>query len=98
MNINIRTMKRVRCTHAKFAALNANANNDEGEGEVISHDVPGAEEEEDTVDERPWIPWGSGIDIGQESAADCLHWMGGKVLEHAGFQGECTLIGYGFVF
>ena len=27
-------------------------------------------------------------DIGPQEAENCLHWMGEKVLEHAGFQGR----------
>jgi transcriptional activator SPT7 len=82
MNNNIRTMRRVRRTHAKFAALNAN-----DEGDVASLGVPTEEEVNDVVDERPWDVRGSGVDMGAKHADDCLHWMGWKILEHAGFQG-----------
>lgn len=37
-------------------------------------------------------PWSRRIDedcdIGPQEAENCLHWMGEKVLEHAGFQGR----------
>lgn len=112
MNNNIKTMKRVRHTHAKFAALGLTsgaANNDDGEGggeaavlpvlnttglrlESLDEDMA---IDDGTVDERPWSMKGkrkrSGVDIGEEGADDCLQWMGGKVLEHAGFQGEFYL-------
>ena len=95
-------MKRVRHTHAKFAALNLNSsNNEEAEGGLSdiggfgSGGVGGEEEgvgiDDDKVDERPWSLKGKrkvkGVEIGEENAADCVRWMGGKVLEHAGFQG-----------
>jgi transcriptional activator SPT7 len=89
MNNNIRTMKRLRQTHAKFAALN---HAEDGESPTMeTSDVPGAGpmDVDDSVDERPWkVPeGGSGIEIGEERAGECLTWMSGKVLEHAGFQG-----------
>ncbi|KAH9922095.1 uncharacterized protein B0H18DRAFT_1121112 [Fomitopsis serialis] len=87
MNNNIRTLRRVRTTHAKFAALNLNQNTEEGGGPVVPPIEPISEDVEDVLDERPWKPNGSGIEIGEEHANDCLHWMGGKVLEHVGFQG-----------
>lgn len=49
--------------------------------------LPPPEEPETIVNDRPWRVQGSGVEIGPENADDCLHWMGGKVLEHAGFQG-----------
>ncbi|KAI0941499.1 hypothetical protein AcW1_003374 [Taiwanofungus camphoratus] len=84
LNNNIRTMRRVRSTHAKFAALSQNI--EEVIGPPAPSDLP-PEDVEDILDERPWKPMGSGIDIGEENADDCLHWMGSKILEHAGFQG-----------
>ncbi|KAL6305105.1 hypothetical protein BKA93DRAFT_230818 [Sparassis latifolia] len=84
MNNNIRTLKRVRTTHAKFSALKQST--EEGNSLAVPPDLA-VEDVEDVVDERPWRPVGSGIDIGEENADDCLHWMGSKVLEHAGFQG-----------
>lgn len=85
LNNNIRTMRRVRSTHAKFAALSQNI--EEVIGPPAPSDLP-PEDVEDILDERPWKPMGSGIDIGEENADDCLHWMGSKILEHAGFQGR----------
>jgi hypothetical protein len=83
MNNNIRTMKRVRRTHAKFAALN------QQDDEDIVGRPDEVEDVHEGVDERPWtVPEGSGgIEIGEGRAGDCLKWMSGKVLEHAGFQG-----------
>jgi transcriptional activator SPT7 len=93
-------MKRVRHTHAKFTALNlSSSNNEDAEGGLS--DIPGigssvGEEEgmgidDDKVDETPWSLKGKGkvkgIEMGEENATDCVRWMGGKVLEHAGFQG-----------
>ncbi|EED85385.1 predicted protein [Postia placenta Mad-698-R] len=85
MNNNIRTLRRVRTTHAKFASLNQA--NEEAGGSVLPPPDLAPEEVEDVIDERPWRPMGSGIEIGEESADDCLHWTGSKILEHAGFQG-----------
>ena len=85
MNNNIRTLRRVRTTHAKFSVLTQSMDEAGGLAQPIIHEI--AEELDDVVDERPWKPLGSGIDMGEENATDCLHWMGSKVLEHAGFQG-----------
>jgi len=87
MNNNLRTMRRVRRTHAKFAALNVNANNEEGDWSSTAPATLGEEEVDDVVDDRPWRARTAGIEVGEETAADCIHWMGEKVLEHAGFQG-----------
>lgn len=108
MNTNIMTMKRVRHTHAKFAALNVNnSNNDDPEsggmgdgagfGGIVGvgiQDDEGIGVMEDKVDELPWNTKfkgkrrSRGIEIGEDNAFDCLRWMSGKVLEHAGFQGK----------
>lgn len=94
MNNNIRTLRRVRTTHAKFAALSQSTEEGGGGGGGGAPPVVPAEpvpdEEEGVLDERPWRPIGSGIEVGEEHANDCLHWMGSKVLEHAGFQGMCA--------
>lgn len=122
MNNNIKTMKRVRHTHARFAALNLNLGVGGGEEDVEGGgggavglgtgigsgfgvgvavgvqalDDDGIEAVDDKVDERPWSARikgkgrrkAGGIEIGERNAANCLQWMGGKVLEHAGFQGS----------
>jgi transcriptional activator SPT7 len=100
MNSNIKTLKRVRRTHAKFAALNLNAE----DGGVADLDEPPETAEDypvdEFVDERPWktlvgLKCGdieSGAELGGERAVHCLRWMNGKVLEHAGFQGECSVV------
>ncbi|RDX48606.1 hypothetical protein OH76DRAFT_1556909 [Lentinus brumalis] len=89
MNNNIRTLRRVRTTHAKLSVV---AQSLEEGGGVIQPPVPDvAEELDDVLDERPWKPVGAGIDLGEENANDCLHWMGSKVLEHAGFQGTSKM-------
>ncbi|KAJ7578268.1 hypothetical protein C8J56DRAFT_969556 [Mycena floridula] len=102
MNTNIRTMKRVRHTHSKFAALGlGGSNNEDGEEPVPMMSAAGLRLEkfddeaaivDDKIDEKSWSMKAIGKrkmlpDIGEENAADCLGWMGGKVLEHAGFQG-----------
>lgn len=96
MNNNIRTMKRVRRTHSKFAALNQTNNEDGGEGLDESGEMPGdamdAADADVSVDERPWVAPGSGIEIGEAGAGACLEWMSGKVLEHAGFQGTLACL------
>lgn len=98
MNSNVKTLKRVRRTHAKFAALNLNAE----DGGGLGTDEPPESAEDDPVDEfvdeRSWkalvgLKGGdieNGIELGGERAVHCLRWMNGKVLEHAGFQGECS--------
>lgn len=88
MNNNMRTLRRVRHTHAKFAALNANTSNEDGDGYFPPPEGLG-EEVNEVVDEQPWIPRGSGTELGSENAASCMHWMSRKVLEHSGFQGLC---------
>ncbi|KAH9851132.1 hypothetical protein C2E23DRAFT_832648 [Lenzites betulinus] len=89
MNNNIRTLRRVRTTHAKYSALIQSA---EENGGYAPPPVPDAAEElDDVVDERPWKPPGGGLELGAENADDCLHWMGTKVLEHAGFQGASKI-------
>lgn len=121
MNNNIRTMKRVRRTHAKFGALSGNNNtnnamDDDGDVEMgggssggggfagdssgsgVNDDGLGGVGVDDEVDERPWSLTLNGIgkkkhvEIGEENAADCVRWMGGKVLEHAGFQGASNCL------
>ncbi|KAG5635234.1 hypothetical protein H0H81_011966 [Sphagnurus paluster] len=114
MNNNIKTMKRLRHTHAKFAALTASTapaeEGEEGPGYSAPAVVPGAGAgvgvgvgasvdevdllDDDKVDERPWSARvkgkrpARGVEMGEESAAGCVDWMTGKVLEHAGFQGS----------
>ncbi|KAI6009863.1 hypothetical protein EDC04DRAFT_2772287 [Pisolithus marmoratus] len=68
MNTNIKTLKRVRRTHAKFTALGFNAGEDgtgtgaPGVGGMGAgterEDIPDPETElpEDVTDERPWLP------------------------------------------
>lgn len=97
MNSNIKMLKRVRRTHAKFAALNLNA--EDGGGAELEEPPETAEDDpvEEFVDERPWEAvvgskggdGQSGIEVGGERAAHCLRWTNRKVLEHAGFQGKC---------
>lgn len=106
MNSNIKAMKRVRHTHAKFAALNlGSGNNEDGEGGEgpapggmgvgvgagAIGDDDGVGVLDDKVDEQPWRLKGKskvrGVEVGEESASDCVRWMGEKVLEHVGFQG-----------
>ncbi|KAJ7469317.1 hypothetical protein B0H11DRAFT_1393341 [Mycena galericulata] len=155
MTNNIRTMRRLRHTHARFAALGIGIGTGgvqedadlpppppldpgvmaglltmpEGQGEVEDEAVVGVGADE--VDARPWgEEFGIGsagarrrrkgkrrtvdrdpglgssagadvhmkrelieegeqpvIELGAANAEDCMRWMGGKVLEHAGFQG-----------
>ncbi|TFK50878.1 hypothetical protein OE88DRAFT_1660007 [Heliocybe sulcata] len=91
INDNIRTIKRVRHAHAKLATLNSQQQAQNEEGGTQPPEPPDlssvAADIDDTVDEKPWRPAGRGIELGEELADDCLHWMGSKILEHAGFQG-----------
>jgi len=102
MNSNIKTLKRVRRTHTKFAALDQNA--EEG---GMGDEPPDVGEEgtvEDVIDERPWraryagLGQGKGpveLEVGEKNADECLKWMNQKVLEHAGFQGAfCHSFGH----
>lgn len=97
MSANIKTLKRVRRTHVKFAALNLNAEDGGGLGSDEPPETAEDDPVDEFVDERPWkalvgLKGGdieSGIELGGERAVHCLRWMNGKVLEHAGFQGEC---------
>jgi transcriptional activator SPT7 len=86
-------MRRVRRTHAKFAALNQTANQtqDDPGSPIDSPDlVARGDDVDDRINERPWkVPKGaSGVDIGSKQATECLTWAGRKILEHAGFQGQ----------
>jgi transcriptional activator SPT7 len=102
MNNNIRTMHRLRHIHSKFSSIKE-SNEESGLAlpgtaaafssppepvDLSSSPVPGK-----SSNINPWTKLrlsnegGSGIDIGSELADKCLHWMGGKVLEHVGFQG-----------
>ncbi|KAH0829043.1 hypothetical protein J3R83DRAFT_2498 [Lanmaoa asiatica] len=98
MNSNLKTLKRVRRTHAKFAALNLNAEDGGGAGTDEPPETAEDDPVNEFVDERPWgalvgLKGGdieSGIELGGERAVHCLRWMSGKVLEHAGFQGTST--------
>ncbi|KAH6897911.1 SAGA complex protein [Coprinopsis sp. MPI-PUGE-AT-0042] len=99
MNTNIKTMRRLRQTHNKLAAVVSSVTNpDDPEGEaglgtsIPDHQLPATEDEatEDKLDERHWVDRvqaGGRLDVGEDSAHDCLGWMSGKVLEHSGFQG-----------
>lgn len=88
MNNNIRTLRRVRTTHAKYSSLIQSAEDNGGFAMPPVQDI--AEESDDIVDDRPWKPPNAtgGLELGAENADDCLHWMGSKVLEHTGFQGQ----------
>lgn len=88
MNKNIATMSRVRRTHAKFVALNATA---DSSNPVVPAPEPASEHEaeEAVLQEEGWKTQG---DVNWEAADECLGWMGGKVLQHAGFQGECIIM------
>ena len=94
INNNIRTLKRVRRTHDKFLALNLNS--EDGSGPNLPPELPEPVDADDDidvqVDERPWRTRGTGLEVGEQDANDCLHWMGSKVLEHVGFQGSFTTL------
>ncbi|KAG2335968.1 hypothetical protein BDR05DRAFT_1063734 [Suillus weaverae] len=97
MNTNIKTLKRVRRTHAKFAALNLNS--EEG---GMGDEPPDIGEEgmvDEVIDERPWRARYAGLrqvkgpvelEVGEKNADECLKWMNRKVLEHEGFQGTSS--------
>ncbi|KAI0312192.1 hypothetical protein OF83DRAFT_1250680 [Amylostereum chailletii] len=98
MNTNIATLRRVRKTHTKFAMLNGNGGGDEDDEDGMAGPMRGlltGDENEVDVDESPWMLPGSsatqGVDIGEGAADQCLHWVNGKILEHAGFQGTSKM-------
>ncbi|GJE98207.1 hypothetical protein PsYK624_144300 [Phanerochaete sordida] len=86
MNDNIRTLRRVREVHARLTVLKDAADDPSGESGFLVPPPP-VEELDDPVDDRPWSIPAAGIDVGEENADGCMHWMSSKVLEHAGFQG-----------
>lgn len=149
MNANIKTLHRVRSTHARFsvlaAAASASSNNPDDPSAPSQPSLSSALEAEaaailaggpvvedvDEIDERPWavptrpvsasFPASTsttstsfppetreisgedgkprkvlvrrkerrrGLEIGNEDADGCMHWMNRKVLEHEGFQGS----------
>ena len=50
-------------------------------------------DEEDTtadvhIDERPWRTRGTGLEVGEQDASDCLTWASQKIIEHSGFQSK----------
>ncbi|KAK0226915.1 hypothetical protein EDD85DRAFT_854061 [Armillaria nabsnona] len=90
MNNNIRTMRRVRNTHAKFSALGGTGTEDSDSSLGEPMIVPDEEAAVVDVDTRPWSLGRTGMrieDIGEKNSTDCLQWMSKKVLEHSGFQG-----------
>ncbi|KAK0490427.1 hypothetical protein IW261DRAFT_1432039 [Armillaria novae-zelandiae] len=90
MNNNIRTMRRVRHTHAKFSALGGTGTEDSDSSLGEPMVVPDEEAAVVDVDTRPWSLGKTGVrieDIGEKNGTDCLQWMSKKVLEHSGFQG-----------
>ncbi|PSR71540.1 hypothetical protein PHLCEN_2v12591 [Hermanssonia centrifuga] len=91
MNNNIRILRRVRSTHARLTALKESNDDAAGTGVVQpsqpSFEPLAADEVEAVVEDTPWPLPSSDVELGEENADHCLHWMGTKVLEHAGFQG-----------
>ena len=89
MNNNITTLRKVRNTHARLTALKESSEDNAGGGvpQQLSMQLAGPDEPESLMDDRPWRTEGSGIELGEQNADDCIHWMGNKVLEHVGFQG-----------
>lgn len=88
MNNNIKTMRKVRSVHAKFAALNLNNEDGTGPSQPPEFLPPPTEDVEEVIYDRSWKINGSGVEIGEMNANDCVHWMSSKVLEHVGFQGR----------
>ncbi|KAI0087073.1 hypothetical protein BDY19DRAFT_955929 [Irpex rosettiformis] len=92
MNNNIRTFRRIQNAYGKLAVLKEAIAADEaqqgGDGRAtFVPPPPTSNDVGDVVDDEPWRPVGSGLDLGEENANDCLRWMSSKVLQHAGFQG-----------
>lgn len=56
------------------------------QGSNVALDEDDADALDVILDDQPWRSRGTGLEIGEEDANDCLHWMGTKVLEHSGFQ------------
>lgn len=101
MNRNITTLSRIRRTHSKFLVLNANAEHN-NQAAPVSGELPSDvdADEEPTIHESGWKVKG---EVDQRSADDCLRWMTGKILQHAGFQGgsfpiACLLIAFNVTY
>jgi transcriptional activator SPT7 len=117
MNNNIRTMHRLRNIHARFSNIkDSNPANNEESGLALPGPPPSipepidlsngpslAEKMSRLEDTNPWTELREvgGVDIGSGQAEKCLNWMGGKVLEHVGFQGAFHVLvwvsGFNFV-
>ncbi|KAJ7184086.1 hypothetical protein C8R46DRAFT_1208327 [Mycena filopes] len=135
MSTNIRTMRRLRHTHARFAALGLGSSGGGGGDELEPAPLPpmglppqpsteglltmpelaaargGGRVDEDEGGKAKHAPASVSvsvlvrarrsrrlreeeeleIDMGGTNADRCMRWMGGKVLEHAGFQGTSTI-------
>jgi len=92
MNKNIATLTRIRKTHAKFVKLNALNSNPESSTAPLLPPEPESDHEPDDealLREKGWKVHG---EVNQPGADACLNWMGSKVLQHAGFQGEFASI------
>jgi transcriptional activator SPT7 len=104
INKNITTMRHLRVTHSKFSNLKESKEvaNEEGElalpgpsatlgGPLDLSIFRGSDfDKSGTTDNiNPWSRrLDEDCDVGLLEAENCLHWMGEKVLEHAGFQGR----------
>ena len=92
LNSNIRTQRRIRRTHDKFLALNLNNEDNSGMGpDAMDVSMNMGMDDDDTtadiqIDERPWRTRGTGLEVGEQDASDCLTWASHKIIEHAGFQ------------
>lgn len=97
MNNNIRTLRRIRGTHARLTVLkesNDESGSGAGQGGFLIPPLPPPPPDDvvdDEVDDQPWSEPMPGVQIGEQNADDCMHWMGSKVLEHVGFQGPLSL-------
>ena len=92
MNNNIRTFRRIQNAYAKLAVLKETLAADDaqqgGSNQLTFIPPPVLNDVEDTVDDRPWRPTGSGLDLGEANSNDCLRWASSKILQHVGFQGK----------
>ncbi|GJJ08595.1 hypothetical protein Clacol_002814 [Clathrus columnatus] len=90
MNRNIATLFRIRRTHSKFVSLGVNTDPNNQTTSILVEPPSDLEvDKESILHETGWTIKG---EIDQCSADDCLRWMIGKILQHAGFQGGISEI------
>ncbi|KAF9783848.1 hypothetical protein BJ322DRAFT_1007972 [Thelephora terrestris] len=90
INKNITTVRHLRVTHSKFSSLKESKEAANDEGGLALPGTSAAFEPLSNIN-----PWSRRLDEDRDfsprEAENCLHWVGEKVLEHAGFQGTSKI-------